>query len=85
MSEPKPFDISKSIVLEAYQRVKANQGAAGVDGESIEQFEKDLKGNLYKLWNRMSSGSYFPPPVRAVEIPKKAGGVRTLGVPTVPA
>ena len=83
MSESKPFDISKSIVLEAYQRVKANQGAAGVDGESIEQFEKDLKGNLYKLWNRMSSGCYFPPPVRAVEIPKKAGGVRTLGVPTV--
>jgi len=83
VSESKPFDISKSIVLEAYQRVKANQGAAGVDGESIEQFEKDLKGNLYKLWNRMSSGCYFPPPVRAVEIPKKAGGVRTLGVPTV--
>jgi RNA-directed DNA polymerase len=83
VSEPKAFAISKSVVLEAYQRVKANQGAAGVDGESIEQFEKDLKGNLYKLWNRMSSGSYFPPPVRAVEIPKKAGGVRTLGVPTV--
>jgi RNA-directed DNA polymerase len=83
VSEPKPFGISKSVVWEAYQRVKANQGAAGVDGESIAGFERNLKGNLYKLWNRMSSGSYFPPPVRAVEIPKKAGGVRTLGVPTV--
>jgi len=80
----KPFDISKRVVWEAYERVKANQGAAGVDGESIEEFEKDLKGNLYKLWNRMSSGSYFPPPVRAVEIPKAGGrGVRVLGVPTV--
>lgn len=79
----KPFDISKWVVFEAYQRVKSNRGASGVDGESIEQFEEDLKGNLYKLWNRLSSGSYFPPPVRAVEIPKKSGGVRTLGVPTV--
>lgn len=83
MSKPKPFDISKSVVLEAYEKVRANQGAAGVDGESIAAFEVDLKGNLYKLWNRLSSGTYFPPPVRAVEIPKKAGGVRTLGVPTV--
>jgi RNA-directed DNA polymerase len=87
VSEPKPkeksFDISKHVVWNAYDKVKANQGAAGVDGESIAEFEKNLKGNLYKLWNRMSSGSYFPPPVRAVEIPKKAGGVRTLGVPTV--
>ncbi len=83
MSEPKPYAISKWIVWEAYEKVKANRGAAGVDGESIAGFERDLKGNLYKLWNRMSSGSYFPPPVRAVEIPKKAGGVRTLGVPTV--
>jgi hypothetical protein len=73
VSEPKPFAISKSVVLEAYQRVRANQGAAGVDGESIAAFERDLKGNLYKLWNRMSSGCYFPPPVRAVEIPKKSG------------
>ena len=77
MSEPKPkdkpFAISKWVVWEAYQRVKANDGAAGVDGESIEEFEGDLKGNLYKLWNRLSSGSYFPPPVRAVEIPKKHG------------
>ena len=77
MSEPKPkdkpFAISKWVVWEAYQRVKANDGAAGVDGESIEEFERDLKGNLYKLWNRLSSGSYFPAPVRAVEIPKKHG------------
>jgi len=87
VSEPKPkekpFVISKAVVWDAYERVKANQGAAGVDGESIAEFEENLKGNLYKLWNRLSSGSYFPPPVRAVEIPKKAGGVRTLGVPTV--
>ena len=78
----KPFEISKQVVWEAYEKVKANKGAAGVDGESIEEFEEDLKGNLYKLWNRMSSGTYFPPPVRAVEIPKKGKGVRTLGVPT---
>ena len=88
MSEPKstekPFVISKRIVWDAYERVKANQGAAGIDGESIAEFERDLKGNLYKLWNRLSSGSYFPPAVRAVEIPKAGGkGVRTLGVPTV--
>lgn len=87
MSEPKstakPFEISKWVVWEAYEKVRANKGAAGVDGESIAEFEKNLKGNLYKFWNRMSSGTYFPPPVRAVEIPKKAGGTRTLGVPTV--
>jgi RNA-directed DNA polymerase len=83
-SQVKPFDISKRMVWEAYLRVKANKGAAGVDGQSIEQFEQDLKNNLYKLWNRMSSGSYFPPPVKAVEIPKAGGrGVRVLGVPTV--
>ena len=79
----KPFDISKWAVWEAYQKVKANKGAPGVDEVSIEEFEKDLKGNLYKIWNRMSSGTYFPPPVRAVEIPKPSGGVRILGVPTV--
>jgi RNA-directed DNA polymerase len=79
----KPFVISKWVVADAYEKVKANKGAAGVDGESIEEFEADRKGNLYKLWNRLSSGTYFPPPVRAVEIPKKAGGTRTLGVPTV--
>ena len=83
MSGSKSFEISKHVVWEAYGRVKANRGAAGVDGESIEQFQADLKGNLYKLWNRMSSGSYFPPPVRMVEIPKPQGrGVRVLGVPT---
>jgi RNA-directed DNA polymerase len=80
----KPFEISKWIVWEAYRKVKANRGAAGVDEESIFEFERDLKGNLYKLWNRMSSGTYFPPPVLAVEIPKAGGrGVRVLGVPTV--
>ncbi|MEU2431964.1 group II intron reverse transcriptase/maturase [Streptomyces sp. NPDC007861] len=83
-SGSKSFEISKHLVFEAYLRVKANKGAAGVDGESIEQFEVDLKGNLYKLWNRMSSGCYFPPPVKMVEIDKPGGrGVRVLGVPTV--
>jgi len=83
-SEAKPFDISKQLVWEAYQRVRANKGAPGVDGCSIEDFDTDLKNNLYRIWNRMSSGSYFPPPVKAVEIPKPHGrGVRVLGVPTV--
>ena len=81
-SQVKPFGIPKSMAWEAYQRVKANKGAAGVDGQSVEQFEQDLRNNLYRLWNRMSSGSYFPPPVKAVEIPKASGGVRILGVPT---
>ena len=79
----KPFHITKMQVYIAYKAVKTNGGAAGVDGQTIEQFDADLKGNLYKLWNRMSSGSYFPPPVRAVSIPKKSGGERVLGVPTV--
>jgi RNA-directed DNA polymerase len=83
MSKAKSFDISKKVVWEAYQRVKANQGAAGVDSESLEEFERDLKNNLYKIWNRMSSGTYFPPPVRSVAIPKKDGGERRLGIPTV--
>lgn len=87
MGEPKlqdkPFDISKWTVWEAYRKVRSNKGAPGVDGQSLAAFETDLQGNLYKVWNRMSSGSYFPPPVRAVEIPKAGGGVRTLGVPTV--
>jgi len=83
MDKTKPYDISKTIVWEAYKRVKANKGAAGIDDESIADFEVNLKDNLYKIWNRMSSGSYFPPPVKAVEIPKKNGGVRVLGVPTV--
>ena len=88
MSEPKPkakpFDIPKEMVWQAFRRVKAKKGAAGVDGESIAEFEVNLEANLYKLWNRMASGSYVPPPVRGVDIPKKSGqGVRTLGVPTV--
>ncbi len=84
MSKSRPFAISEVVVKEAYRRVKANKGAAGVDGETIDEFERDLEGNLYKLWNRMSSGSYFPPPVRAVEIPKPGGkGIRVLGVPTI--
>lgn len=83
MAEVKPYTISKQVVWEAYQKVKANKGAAGVDGQSIEAFETDLKNNLYKIWNRMSSGSYFPPPVRLVEIPKATGGLRPLGIPTV--
>jgi RNA-directed DNA polymerase len=83
-SKAKPFEISKWVVWEAYRRVKANKGAAGVDGVSVEEFDKDAQNNLYKLWNRMSSGSYFPPPVMAVEIPKPGGrGARLLGVPTV--
>ncbi|MCA1708931.1 MAG: group II intron reverse transcriptase/maturase, partial [Actinobacteria bacterium] len=82
--DDKPFVIPKQMVWEAYRRVAANKGAAGADGQTLEQFEADLKGNLYKIWNRMSSGSYFPPPVRAVEIPKPhGGGIRVLGVPTV--
>jgi RNA-directed DNA polymerase len=83
-SSDKPFDISKWEVWEAWEKVKANKGAPGVDGCSIEDFEKDLKNNLYRIWNRMSSGSYFPPPVRAVNIPKPhGGGTRVLGIPTV--
>ena len=83
MSEAKPYDIPKQLVWDAYRWVKANGGAAGVDGESLTMFEKDLKGNLYKIWNRMSSGTYFPPPVRLVEIPKGDGGTRALGIPAV--
>jgi RNA-directed DNA polymerase len=83
LSKAKPFSISKWVVLKAFRRVKANGGAAGVDRESIEGFERNLKKNLYKLWNRMSSGSYFPPPVRAVDISKDDGGKRPLGIPTV--
>lgn len=83
VTKPKPYGISKRMVLEAYRHVRANQGVAGIDGESIEMFEADLSRNLYKLWNRMSSGSYFPPPVKQVEIPKKQGGVRILGIATV--
>ena len=83
LDKAKPFCIPKRWVWEAYKRVKANRGAAGVDEQSIAQFEKGLKDNLYKLWNRLSSGSYFPPPVKRVEIRKRDGGTRPLGVPTV--
>jgi group II intron reverse transcriptase/maturase len=79
----KPFVIPKQLVWDAYQRVKANRGAAGVDGETLAAFDADLKNHLYKSWNRMSSGAYFPPPVRLVEIPKDNGGTRPLGIPTV--
>jgi len=83
MSQPKPFTITKRAVWQAYERVKANRGAAGVDGQTIKQLEVNLADNLYKLWNRMSSGSYMPPAVRRVDIPKAAGGARPLGIPTV--
>jgi hypothetical protein len=83
MPDATPYVIPKRLVWDAYQRVKANQGAAGVDGESIAAFEADLTDNLYKVWNRMSSGAYMPPPVRLVEIPKDNGGLRPLGIPTV--
>ena len=83
MNATKPFTIPKMLVWDAFKAVKANAGSAGVDKETIEDFESDLKNNLYRLWNRMSSGSYFPPPVKAVAIPKKNGGERILGVPTV--
>lgn len=83
MASTKPFVIAKRTVWEAYQQVKANRGAAGVDEETITMFEQDLSKNLYKLWNRMSSGSYLPPPVKQVEIPKAKGGTRKLGIPTV--
>ena len=79
----KPYHISKTLVWRAWQRVKANRGAEGIDDQSISEFEEQLKSNLYKIWNRMSSGSYFPPAVRLVEIPKAKGGTRTLGIPTV--
>ena len=79
----KRYDIPKTLIWEAWLHVKANRGAAGIDAETIERFENELGDNLYKLWNRMSAGSYFPPPVKAVPIPKKSGGVRILGIPTV--
>ncbi len=84
MNKAKPFCIAKREVWEAYKQVKANQGAAGIDGQSIEDFERDLSNNLYRIWNRMCSGSYFPPPVRRVDIPKgDSGKTRPLGIPAV--
>ena len=82
MDKMKPFDISKQAVWRAYLKVKANDGAAGVDEVSLAQFEQDRNNNLYKLWNRLASGSYFPPPVKQVDIPKHDGSIRVLGVPT---
>ena len=83
MEETKPFKISKQAVKIAFDRVKANKGTYGIDEQSIADFEENLKDNLYKIWNRMSSGTYFPKPVKAVAIPKKSGGTRILGIPTV--
>ncbi|MEQ0770671.1 hypothetical protein ABLT15_00070 [Paraburkholderia tropica] len=83
MDKAKPFDISKREVWEAFKQVKTNHGAAGVDGQSIAEFEEDLSNNLYRLWNRLSSGIYVPPPVRRVDIPKVDGKTRPLGIPTV--
>lgn len=78
-SAVKPFDVPKWLVMEAWEKVRSNKGAPGVDGAAVEDFEKDLRANLYKIWNRMSSGSYFPSPVREVRIPKPDGGIRVWG------
>jgi RNA-directed DNA polymerase len=83
LDKAKPFDISKWTVAKAYEQVRANRGAAGIDAQSVAMFEENYKDNLYRLWNRMSSGTYFPPAVKAVPIPKKSGGTRILGIPTV--
>lgn len=83
MNKVKPFEISKMLVWNAYKEVKANRGAAGIDKQSLQDFEEQLKPNLYRIWNRLSSGSYFPPAVKGVAIPKKSGGERLLGIPTV--
>lgn len=83
LEKTKPLDLPKPIFVQAYKLVKANSGSAGVDEQSLEAFSRNAKDNLYKLWNRMSSGCYFPPPVKAVSIPKKMGGERVLGIPTV--
>ena len=83
MNKAKPYQIPKRLVYQAYQQVKANKGAAGLDHQSIQEFEENLKDNRYKLWNRLSSGSYFPPAVLGVSIPKSQGGQRLLGIPTV--
>ena len=83
MNAAKPFDIDKRLIYEAYKKVKSNRGSAGIDGISMEEFDKDLSNNLYRLWNRMSSGSYMPQSVKLVEIPKSNGGKRPLGIPTI--
>jgi RNA-directed DNA polymerase len=83
LNKTKPFIISKNLVMQAFKLIKENKGSAGIDQQSIADFELNLKDNLYKIWNRMSSGTYFPPPVKAVPIPKKSGGERILGVPTI--
>ncbi|ABK44485.1 reverse transcriptase/retron type [Magnetococcus marinus MC-1] len=83
MNATKAFDIPKELVWQAYLDVKRSSGGPGLDGLTMEAFEEDLKNQLYRLWNRMSSGSYFPPPVMRVEIPKSDGGVRGLGIPTI--
>jgi RNA-directed DNA polymerase len=83
LNPAKPFPITKHQVWEAYKRVKANHGGAGIDAQTLEEFDQDLSNNLYKLWNRMASGSYLPPPVKRVDIPKANGGTRPLGIPTV--
>ena len=83
MSKTKPFSISRRLVMAAYQKVKSNRGSAGVDEVSMNEFDNDYRNNLYKVWNRMSSGSYIPPPVKLIEIPKKGGGLRPLGIPTI--
>jgi len=84
-TSPKAFAIPKRAVFAAWQRVKANRGAAGIDGESLAAFEQKLRGNRYRVWNRLVSGSYFPPPVKEVGIPKARGGIRPLGIPMVPS
>ena len=83
MNEAKPFKVEKRLVYEAYKRVKSNKGSAGIDGVEMEKFEENLSDNLYKLWNRMSSGTYFPKAVKLVEISKSNGGKRPLGIPTI--
>lgn len=83
MKDSKPYEISKQVVMTAYQKVKANRGSSVVDGQDMEEFEQNLKGNLYKIWNRMSLGSYFLPPVKAVSILKNSGETRILGISTL--
>jgi RNA-directed DNA polymerase len=83
MASTKPIHLSKSVVVKAYKLVKSNAGGAGIDQQTLDDFDQDLQKNLYKIWNRLSSGSYFPPAVKQVGIPKKSGGTRYLGIPTV--